>query len=60
MERGNSFQSTRIEARAKLSGPERPSLDYLLEIIDSEDLNFGTEAKWIGAMKGDRGVERRP
>ncbi|MEE9288926.1 MAG: hypothetical protein V3U69_04980, partial [Bacteroidota bacterium] len=46
MERGNSFQSTRIEARTKLSGPKRPSLDYLLEIIDSEDLNLGTEAKW--------------
>ena len=46
MERGNSFRSTRIETRAILAGAKRPSVDYLLELIDSEDSGLGTAAEW--------------
>lgn len=46
MKRGSSFRSTRAEARTKLSGPKRPSVDYLLELIRSENGNIGSDAQW--------------
>ncbi|HEY4643121.1 MAG TPA: hypothetical protein VIH68_00215, partial [Bacteroidota bacterium] len=47
IDRGGTFRSKRFESHTVISDPNLPSLDYLLEIINSANVDLMTDAGWV-------------